>query len=146
MAISKKEAEVESIKGLETLAHAQGFEMTMDGPKDLGGTDNGMGPVEALLSAVGGCKIFVAKSYARAHEIKLNTIKITITGDIDLDGLTGENPEAKIGLINLNTHYKIDADNTKEEIEPFADFIDATSPVAETIVNAPKMTREIELL
>ncbi len=143
MAIDKKQVEVESIQGLETLAHARDFEMKMDGPKALGGTNNSMDPVEALLSAVGGCKLFVANAFASAHEIKLNSIKVNLTGDVDTDGLTGKNPEAKIGLMNLNTHYQIDADNTKEEIEAFIDFIDETSPVVDTIINAPKMTREI---
>ena len=43
-------------------------------------------------------------------------------------------------------NYQIDADNTKEEIEAFTDFIDATCPVIDTIVNTPNITREIEIL
>ncbi|MDN6196255.1 MAG: OsmC family protein [Atopostipes suicloacalis] len=146
MAIDRMKAVVESIKGLETKATVRGFEMTMDEPKSLGGTNTGMNPVEAMLSAVGGCKVIVAKSFARAHKINLNSIKITVTGDLDTDGFTGKNPEAKIGLMNLHTQYEIDADNTEEEIGNFADFIDATCPVMDTIVNTPNISRDIEIL
>lgn len=146
MAISKMRAVVESIKGLEAKATVRDFEMTMDEPKSLGGTNTGMNPVEAMLSAVGGCKVIVAKSFARAHKINLNAIKITVTGDLDTDGFTGKNPDAKIGLMNLHTQYEIDADNTKEEIEAFTDFIDATCPVMDTIVNTPNISRDIEMI
>lgn len=146
MAISRMKAEVESVKDLKTVSRVRDFEFIMDEPKSLGGTDTGMNPVEALLSAVGGCKVIVARSFARMHKIKLNHIKITVTGDLDTDGFTGKNPDAKIGLMNVNTHYQIDADNTKEEIEAFTDFIDATCPVIDTIVNTPNLTREIEIL
>lgn len=146
MSISKMKAEVESVKGLKTVSRVRDFEFTMDEPANLGGTDTGMNPVEALLSAVGGCKVIVAQSFARVHKIDLNHIKVTVTGDLDTDGFTGKNPDAKIGLINLKTHYQFDAKNTREELEAFADFIDATCPVIDTIVNKPKMEREIEIL
>lgn len=139
-------AEVEAISGLETVSRVRDFEFTMDEPKNLGGTDQGMNPVEALLSAVGGCKVIVAQSFARAKRIKLNSIKITVDGELDTDGFTGKNPEAKVGLTDLDTHYQIDADNTKEEIEEFVDFIEATCPVIDTIANKPNMKKQIEIL
>lgn len=146
MAISRMRAEVEAISGLETVSRVRDFEFTMDEPKNLGGTDQGMNPVEALLSAVGGCKVIVAQSFARAKRIKLNSIKITVDGELDTDGFTGKNPEAKVGLTDLDTHYQIDADNTKEEIEEFVDFIEATCPVIDTIANKPNMKKQIEIL
>ncbi len=146
MAISRMKAEVEAVSGLETVSRVRDFEFTMDEPKNLGGTDQGMNPVEALLSAVGGCKVIVAQSFARAKKIKLNSIKITVDGELDTDGFTGKNPEAKVGLTDLDTHYQIDADNTKEEIEDFVDFIEATCPVIDTIANKPNMKKQIEIL
>jgi len=146
MAISRMKAEVEAVSGLETVSRVRDFEFTMDEPKNLGGTDQGMNPVEALLSAVGGCKVIVAQSFARAKKIKLNSIKITVDGELDTDGFTGKNLEAKVGLTDLDTHYQIDADNTKEEIEDFVDFIEATCPVIDTIANKPNMKKQIEIL
>lgn len=146
MAMIEMKAEVETVTGLKTISRVRDFEFTMDEPQNLGGTDTGMNPVEALLSAVGGCKVIVAQSYARAHKINLNHIKVTVTGDLDTDGFTGKNPDTKVGLINLKTRYQFDADNTEEELTAFADFIDATCPVIDTIVNAPEMEREIEIL
>ncbi len=146
MAISRMKAEVEAVSGLETVSRVRDFEFTMDEPKNLGGTDQGMNPVEALLSSVGGCKVIVAQSFARAKKIKLNSIKVTVDGEMDTDGFTGKNPEAKVGLTDLDTHYQIDADNTKEEIEDFVDFIEATCPVIQTIADAPNMKKQIEIL
>lgn len=146
MSIMKMEATVESKKGLQTISRVRDFEFIMDEPANLGGTDTGMNPVEAILSAVGGCKVIVARSFARAHQIKLKDIKITVNGELNSDGFTGKDPEAKIGLTNLNTHYQIDANNTLEEINNFVKFIEETCPVVDTIINKPKMKNTIEIM
>lgn len=138
-------ATVKSVKGLKTVSKVREFEFVMDEPKNLGGTDEGMNPVEALLSAIGGCKVIVARSFCRVKKIALEDITVKVEGDIDTDGFTGKNPEAKIGLFNIKTTYHIKADNTEEEIMSFIDFIEKTCPVADTIINSPNFEKVIEI-
>ncbi len=143
MAVEKFEAVVESVAGLKVSCKSRGFEFILDEPKSLGGTNEGMNPVEALLNSLGACKVIVAKSFARLHKIKINSIRIELEGELDTDGFMGKNPEAKIGFSKIITNFHIDADNTDEEIAAYVDFINRTCPVADSLENAPEMVSNI---
>lgn len=143
MAVEKFQAVAENTKGLQVSCRARDFEFILDEPKNLGGTDSGMNPVEALLGSLGACKVIVAKSFAKLHNINLNSIKVELEGELDTDGFMGKNPNAKIGFSKIISKFYIDADNTDEEIEKFVIFINNTCPVADTIKHAPVMENYI---
>ena len=50
-----------------------------------------MNPVEALLSALGGCKCIVARAFAKKHKINLKNVEIELEGTLDPDGFLGRN-------------------------------------------------------
>ena len=50
--------------GLQVEANARGFKILLDEPADLGGTDKGMNPVEAVLCALGACQTICAAAFA----------------------------------------------------------------------------------
>lgn len=143
MAVEKFEAVVESVAELKVSCKSRGFEFFLDEPKSLGGTNEGMNPVEALLNSLGACKVIVAKSFARLHKMKINSIRIELEGELDTDGFMGKNPEAKIGFSKIITNFYINADNTDEEIAAYVDFINRTCPVADSLENAPEMVSNI---
>lgn len=143
MAIEKFEAVVESVAGLKVSCKSRNFELILDEPKNLGGTDTGMNPVEALLNSLGACKVIVAKSFARLHKINLKSIRIEVEGELDPDGFMGKNPDAKIGFSKITTNFFIEADNTDEEIEKYVEFINRTCPVADTIEHGPEVVSNI---
>ncbi len=143
MAVEIFEAEVTSTKGLQIVCKSREFEFTLDEPKNLGGTNTGMNPIEALLNSLGACKMIVAKSFARLHKIDLIDIRIELQGELDPDGFMGKNPNAKIGLSKITSNFFIKANNTDEEIEKFVEFINRTCPVADTIENSPTLITNI---
>jgi len=123
-------------EGLQVECTARDFSIILDEPVSLGGTDTGMNPVEALLSALGGCKCIVARAFAKKHKINLKIVEIELEGTLDPDGFLGRNPDAKIGFSRIVTKFKIEADNTKEEIEKYVEFIESNCPVQDTLTNA----------
>ena len=131
-------------EGLQVECESRDFKILLDEPVSLGGTDKGMNPVECLLSSLGGCKCIVARAFAQKHKINLNHIEIELEGTLDPDGFLGKNPDAKIGFSHIATKFKIDADNTREEIEKYIEFIESNCPVQDTLTNAA--TFETELL
>ena len=68
----------------------------MDEPKELGGSDTGMNPVEMLLCALGSCQAIVAKSFATAHGIDLHDFLVVLEGDLDPDGFLKGKPGVTI--------------------------------------------------
>lgn len=131
-------AEVESLGGLQLKCSARGFEFMIDEPENVGGTNEAMNPLEALLCSLGACKMMVVRFFYQAKQIKLKSMRVEIFGEIDSDRLKGKT-DIKVGFSKIITNYYIDADNTDEEIQDLVAFIEKTCPVKDTIVNAPEM-------
>ncbi|HCM87530.1 MULTISPECIES: OsmC family protein [Enterococcus] len=135
-------AEVESLGGLQLKCSARGFEFMIDEPENVGGTNEAMNPLEALLCSLGACKMMVVRFFYQAKQIKLKSMRVEIFGEIDSDRLKGKT-DIKVGFSKIITNYYIDADNTDEEIQDLVAFIEKTCPVKDTIVNAPEMELHI---
>ena len=136
-------AVAESLEGMATRCTSRGMSFVLDEPPSLGGKDEGMNPLEAVLSALGACKCVVARAFAKPNSIRLRHVRVEVDGVFDPDGFRGKNPAAKVGLSKIRTRYHIDADNTPEEIAAFVEFIEAHCPVHDTLVNPPQLSYEI---
>lgn len=137
-------AEVVSIEGLQLKCSARGFEFLIDEPTNVGGTNQAMNPLEALLCSLGACKMMVGRFFYQSHQINLTSMRVEVLGEIDSDRLKG-NPDIKIGFSKITTNYYIEADNTPSEIQAFVDFIETTCPVKDTVVNTPEMDTQVYL-
>ncbi|MEI0737278.1 OsmC family protein [Paenibacillus sp. JTLBN-2024] len=72
--------------GVKVVTNARQFELVIDEPASLGGTDTGMNPVEALLASLGACQSIVARVYASKFDIELEDFRVEVEGSLDLDG------------------------------------------------------------
>lgn len=142
MAATQFTAVAHAPEGMTTTCTARGMSIVLDEPPSLGGTDAGMNPVEALLSALGACKCIVARAFAAKNRIRLNDVKVQLTGTLDPDGFLGVNPDAKIGFSAIHSKFIFDADNTDEELEAFVEFIEAHCPVQDTLTKPAAMSHE----
>lgn len=131
--------------GLQVEVTAGKHKIIFDEPTEMGGTDTGMNPVEALLGALGACQCIVARAFAAAHKIDLQDLTIEIEGDLDPDGFLGANKDAKIGFSEIRSKLFFKSNSAKEDIAKFVEFIDRTCPVCDTIVNTPKMKIGFEI-
>ncbi|MBW4827467.1 MAG: OsmC family protein [Clostridiaceae bacterium] len=137
MADAKFNAVVEAKEGLTVSCKSRDFEITLDEPKDLGGNDLGMNPVECLLNAIGACKTIVARSFAEAHNLDIKNIRIEVEGTLNPNGFLGLDKDAKIGFSSLETNYYFESDEDEEKLQEFIKFVDGNCPVMDTIVNTP---------
>ncbi|MGG5372895.1 OsmC family protein [Enterococcus sp. AZ196] len=135
-------AEVASLGGLQLKCSARGFEFLIDEPENVGGSNEAMNPLEALLCSLGACKMMVVRFFYQAKHINLKSMRVEILGEIDSDRLKGT-PDVKVGFSKIITNYYIEADNSEEEIAELVAFVERTCPVKDTIVNAPEMELHI---
>lgn len=121
--------------GLQVKSDARGFKFTMDEPEELGGTNTGMNPVEAILCALGSCQTIVAYAFAEANDIKLDGFSVELEGDLDPDGFMGIKEDVRNGFqeIRYSMHFK--SNDSKEKLEKFASFIESRCPVADCLQN-----------
>lgn len=130
--------------GLAVENMARGFRIVMDEPKELGGTDTGMNPVEMLLCALGSCQAIIAKSFATAHEIDLHDFLVVLEGDLDPDGFLKGKPGVRPGLQEIRFTFYLETGASEDKVDQFVEFIKSRCPVADTLLNGVRIVhREV---
>ncbi|KRK64268.1 hypothetical protein FC72_GL000580 [Companilactobacillus tucceti DSM 20183] len=143
MAKKLYKATINPVEGIKVNSNVRDFDFILDEPIKSGGTNEGMNPVEALLSALGACETMVAKSFAKSQGIILRNIKVEVEGVFDPDGYLGKNPDAKVGFSKLTSTFYVDADNTEEEVKKYIEFVTKHCPVHDTIANPPEFEDKV---
>jgi uncharacterized OsmC-like protein len=133
-------AVVRSTGGLRVEAESRGFKMIMDEPVEDGGTDAGMNPCEALLSAFGGCQTIVAVAYAEEMGIDLQDYWVELEGDFDMRGFGGVDGVFP-GYTEVRYKIHVKSDAPEEKINEFIAFVEKVCPVGNTIASEVKMVR-----
>lgn len=125
-------------EGLQVETNSRGFKIVLDEPEDMGGTDAGLNPVEALLCTLGACQSIVAGAFAQAHDITFEEFHVELEGDLDPDGFMGLS-DVRNGFqeIRFAMHFK--TNESKEKIDEFAKFIEKTCPVGDCLSNGVKL-------
>ncbi len=112
--------------------------MILDEPEELGGTDTGMNPVEAVICALGGCQAIVAAAFAEGEGFEFEEFYVEIEGDLDPAGFMGdESIRPGYQEIRYKMHFK--TNETQERAEEFAKFIEKRCPVGDCLTNGVKM-------
>ncbi|WP_028544430.1 OsmC family protein [Paenibacillus taiwanensis] len=121
-------------QGMVVKAQSRNFEITLDEPKYLGGTDTAMNPVELLLCALGACQSIVARVYAPKFNIELEEFRVEVEGDLDTDGFMNKS-DVRRGYSDIRYNIHIKSNATLEQAEAFVEFIERTCPVGDSISN-----------
>ncbi len=129
--------------GLKVTCEAGKHTFYTDEPASSGGTDTGMNPLEAFLSSLGACKSVISKMAARKMKIQFEELEVECKGTIDFDGVTGKNPNAKIGISNIESIYTFKTSASKEEIEKLVEYVDTHCPVMDTVINSPTHSHKV---
>jgi len=124
--------------GLQVETNSRNFKILLDEPEELGGTDAGMNPVEALLCALGACQTIVASAFAQSQDFSFEEFHVEIEGDLDPDGFMGL-ADVRNGFqeIRYKMHFK--TDEPQEKAEAFAKFIETRCPVGDCLENGVKL-------
>ena len=63
--------------GVRFDADVRGHRVTLDQPRDEGGTDEGMTPVECLAVSLGACVAYFAARFADRHALPIQDLRVT---------------------------------------------------------------------
>lgn len=140
MELMTLKAVVRKKEGLAVEAEARGFKVIFDEPEDLGGTDTGMNPVEAMLCSLGGCQAIAALSFADDVGIDVQDFWVELEGDLDLEGFKGLS-DARPGCSDIRFHMHIKSDSPAEKIEEFIELVESRCPVGDSLANGVKLER-----
>jgi uncharacterized OsmC-like protein len=80
-------------------ADARGHGVVIDQPKDEGGSDEGMAPLECLAVSLGSCVGFFAARFAQRHGAALEALRVDVTWDY------AERPH-RVGRFDVRLTYR----------------------------------------
>jgi uncharacterized OsmC-like protein len=124
--------------------HQRSFTFDADHPAILVGTDHGPTPVEFVLGALAACLTAGLANIAAARKVRLTEVRSTVTGDIDLNGILGLDPQVRNGYQQLTVHFTIKGDAPAETLRELMEQSRARSAVYDVITNQVPITIQID--
>ena len=121
--------------GMRVESEARGFKVIADEPKNLGGTDTGMNPVETLLCALGACQCMTARFFAMSLKIDLEEYRVEVEGDLDIMGFFNGNSGIRPGFQGIRVTVHIKSKASQEKIAELLTMVESRCPVGETVLN-----------
>jgi uncharacterized OsmC-like protein len=135
---------VEEFFGLgEGQQHKTEFTFEADHPEVFASEDNGVTPVEYVLVGLGSCLTAGIAAVAQHRNIQLRSVKATIEGTMDLQGILGIDSDVRNGFDGVKVTYTIDADASPDEIKALVAQSQKRSAVYDIITNPTNVTVEV---
>jgi len=124
-------------------SHKAPFVLDTDHPELFAAEDNGVTPVEMVLAGLAGCLTAGVASVATNRGIQLRSVKASLEGSMDLQGILGIDSDVRNGFGGITVRYEVDADATQEEIEALVAQSQKRSAVYDVITNPTSVTVEV---
>jgi len=127
----------------EERSHERTFVFDADHPAVLVGRDHGPTPTEFLLHALAACLTAGIANIAAARRITLTEVRSTVTGDIDLNGILGLNPDVRNGYQQITVRFTIKGDAPAETLRELVEQSRASSAVYDSVTNGAPVAIEV---
>jgi uncharacterized OsmC-like protein len=128
----------------EERSHERTFVFDADHPAVLVGHDHGPTPVEFVLHALAACLTAGLANVAAARKVKLTEVRSTVTGDIDLNGILGLDPDVRNGYQQLTVRFTIKGDAPAEKLRELVEQSRARSAVYDVVTNGVPVTVHVD--
>lgn len=121
------------------------FKYLIDEPKELLGNDLHPNPQDYILGGLAGCMMVGFVAGATAKGITLESVSLTIVGELDLRGFLEVSQDASVGFETLQFNFIVKGSGTQEDYDAIAQHVRKISPGYNTIANPVKITIDREL-
>ncbi|MBN2688987.1 MAG: OsmC family protein [Gammaproteobacteria bacterium] len=120
---------------------SHGHSFVLDEVKPIDLETEGMNPIEATLSALGGCQLIVAKLQAKSRNINLISIRIELEATLE-EGAC-EDPGKIPHIDEIRTRFFIKAANPEHEITNFVSYVEDNCSIGYLMKNSAQMVPEV---
>ena len=132
---------VEDFHGLgEPQRHQRRFTFEADHPEVFAAEDQGPTPVEYVLVGLAGCLTAGIAAVAQNRGIQLRSVKASVEGSMDIQGILGMDPEVRNGFDDIRVVFEIDADASRADIEALVAQSQKRSAVYDLLTNPTHVT------
>jgi uncharacterized OsmC-like protein len=126
-------------------SYARDFILTIDEPEEIGGTNLGPNPQEALLAALNACLIATFVSLCSMQRIKLEKVEITSRGELNLRGFFKLDETIPAGYQTLNWTLNVKGDATPQQFQAVYEATIAASPNFWNLAQPVNITPELRV-
>ena len=119
----------------KTIVKARNFEIIVDEPADLGGSDSAPNPVEYVLAAFAGCLNVMGHLIAGEMGFELRSLKIDIAGNLNPAKLFGQSDEERAGYKAITVKIIPDCDADDATLEKWLHSVEQRCPVSDNLQN-----------
>ena len=102
-----------------------------------------MTPVEFVLVGLASCLTAGVAAVAQNREIQLRSVKATIEGDMDVQGILGIDSDVRNGFSGIRVSYEIDADASEDDIKALVGQSQKRSAVYDIVTNPTNVNVEV---
>jgi uncharacterized OsmC-like protein len=120
--------------------HRTEFTFDVDHPEIFASEDKGATPVELVLTGLAGCLTAGIASVAQLRNIQLRSVKATVEGGMDIQGILGMDADVRNGFDDIKVSFQIDADASREDIEALVAQSQKRSAVFDILTNPTNVT------
>jgi len=111
------------------------FTVEADHPKQFASEDNAPTPVELVLSGLASCLTAGIAAVAQHRGIQLHSVKATLEGDMDIQGILGVDDDVRNGFSAIRVHFDVVADASDDDIKAVVAQSQKRSAVFDVITN-----------
>ncbi|NHN41615.1 OsmC family protein [Halorubellus sp. JP-L1] len=122
--------------------HTRTFEIEGDEPEEILGDRTGPNAVELLLSAIGSCLTVGYAAHAAGMGIELDSLRLELDGDVNLQGFLGISEDVRPGYEHVNCTVYVESDASPEELEELREVVEETSPLLDNVRNGVSVETE----
>lgn len=117
----------------KTVVNARNFQMTIDEPQNLGGTNVGANPVEYVLGALSGCLTVVGHLVAKEMGFTLRSMDMEMNGNLNPARFMGKSKNERAGFKAIEVKINADADADEETLKKWVQQIEDRCPVSDNL-------------
>jgi putative redox protein len=121
-------------------ANEQGNKVYLDASPDIGGTNQGMRPMQMLLAAMGGCSSIDVINILKKQKQDLKDIKVTVTGEREKDAIPSL-------FTDVHVTFKLFGNLDKDKVNKAVSLsVEKYCSVAKTLEAKAKVTYSVEII
>lgn len=124
---------------------AKPFELKIDAPPGLDGTNEGPSPLLVILSTIGACIIAVTRFWAKIMDINIIEMKVFSRGHINLGAIFGLDDSKLAGFDKLEPVIRIKADAPEEKVNELMDKVLSHCPIITNMGGASPITPKVQI-
>lgn len=132
-------------KKIGSQVNSKQFTFMAGEPEELLGDNNHPGPQDYMLGGMAACMMVVFVAGATGRGIQLNSVSLTIQGELDLRGFLNIEPTVSKGFKELEFNFTVDGNGTQAQYDEVVAHVRQFSPGYNTIANPVIIKHNIKL-